>query len=104
MLTQHQVWLRRLAAKYNRPVAELASVLSRPGALETEIAMLLSDAALSVAERLLEEREQPDTDSDELFDRAVRGHYARLQRAVVAQSAQSVMEVRSRPDVEVTRE
>lgn len=91
----HSAWLDRLSDHYNRPRVELIRLLSPPGALEYEIARLISTAARSHAARLLDERERPDADSTDLWDRAVCGHYHQLRDAQIAASAAQFQEVKS---------
>ena len=88
-------WLDRLSDQYNRPRVELIRMLDSPGALEYEIARLISRAARSHAARLLEERERPDTDSTDLWDRAVAGHYRQLRDAQIKASAPQFQEIKA---------
>src|SRR5258707_838934 len=71
----HSAWLDRLSDHYNRPRVELIALLDAPGALEYEAARLMSKAALDVARDLIRERERPDEDKTDPWDRAVYGHW-----------------------------
>ena len=91
----HSRWLDRLVATYGRPRVELIALLAAPGALEYEIARLISDAALAKARQLLADRERPDEDSPDLFDRAVAGHWRGLRDAEIAASAGTIAELKA---------
>jgi hypothetical protein len=93
--TAHSDWLDRLSDHYRMPRMALIRLLDRPGALEYEIARLISTAARSHAARLLSERERPDTDSPDMWDRAVAGHYRQLRDAQIAASAAQFEEVKT---------
>lgn len=86
LIQQHSVWLGRLSAKYSRPRAELARLLSAPGALEGEIAQLIADLAERKATELITTREWPP-DGDDLLDRAIRGCWQRQRDAQYAAQA-----------------
>jgi hypothetical protein len=92
---EHSRWLAHLSAKYTRPRAELARLLAAPGALEQEIAQLISDAARTRAAELIEAREYPDDSSPELFERAVVGHYRRIRDARIAAAAPQIAMLRA---------
>ena len=93
--TAHSAWLDRLSDHYRLPRIELIRMLDRPFALEYEIARLISTAARSKAQSLLAERERPDEDSPDLFDRAVCGHWRRLRDAEILASADQLAEVKA---------
>ena len=89
LTTVHDTWVRRLCQKYSMPRAVLCHQLARPGALEYEIAVLISESAHAEALRLVEAREWPPEGAD-LWDRAVAGCYRQIKDArYTAQEQQS---------------
>ena len=70
-------------------------LLSAPGALEHEIAQLISDAALTKARELIEARTWPDDDAVDLFERAVYGHWRRLRNAEMQANQPQIAELKS---------
>lgn len=80
LTTAHDAWLRRLCQKYGTPRPVLCRQLARPGALEYEIAVLISEAAYGEALRLMETRAWPP-DGPDLWDRAVAGCYQQIRDA-----------------------
>ena len=94
LATEHNRWLDHLCDEYGLPRSELVRMLSAKGALEYEIARLISKAALSKAREMIKERERPDEDSPDLFDRAVYGHWRRLRDAEIARSVGAVAELK----------
>lgn len=94
--TEHSAWLTHLATKYTRPRAELVTLFdATPGALEREIAQLISDAALAKARELRAAREWPDDSAVDLFDRAVYGHWRRLRDAEMDAHQPQIAELKS---------
>jgi hypothetical protein len=83
LLTEHEPWLRRLAQKYHTPRAVLARQLSMRGALEYEIAQLIADIATQRAHELFAANDDPPAGMD-IFDRAIRGVYNRLETQRIA--------------------
>lgn len=91
---EHSRWLGHLSAKYNRPRVEIARLLAAPGALEREIAELISEAARAKASELLTAREYP-SDEPGLFERAIAGHYRRMRDAEIAAAAPQIAMLRA---------
>lgn len=87
LTTAHDAWLRRLCQKYGTPRPVLCRQLARPGALEYEIAVLISESAHAEALRLVEAREWPPEGPD-LWDRAVAGCYRQIKDARYAAQEQ----------------
>jgi hypothetical protein len=94
-VTEHDRWLGYLADKYNRPRAELAKTLSGKLDLEYEIAVLISESALSKARALIQDREWADDSSTDLYDRAVYGHWRRLRDLEITKNAGAVAEMKT---------
>ena len=80
-------WLNRLTVKYGLPRAVLVKMLDRPGALEYEIGAWIAERATGRALELFASEESAP-EGDDLYDRAVRGVYARLvaQRDALAEA------------------
>lgn len=96
LAAEHSTWLTHLSKKYNRPRAELVALFSAtPGALEREIAVLISDAAQSRARELIEARDWADESATDLFDRAVYGHWRRLRDAEMDAARPQLAELKS---------
>lgn len=92
----HANWVDRLSQHYNKPRAELlAHFDANPGALEYEIAMLINAAAARAAAELIQERERPNDESSDLFDRAVCGHWQRLRDKEFEDAASQVAELKA---------
>lgn len=97
MATEHSSWVIRLAAKYGMPRAQFIALMDKaPGALEYEIAALISDVALAKAQLIIKERgDWPDGYSPDLFERATYGHWRRLRDQEMAQAAGRLAETRA---------
>ena len=101
-ILEHDAWLRRLVEKYGLPRAVLARMLCPPGALEVEIGLLIADAARAQAHGLFADGLPPPTGGD-VFDRAVRGVYARLQEAHDAAEEAERQRRYAESDVQIAR-
>ncbi len=95
LASQHSIWLDHLSRKYNRPRVELVQLLSRPGALEREIATLISESALGDARELMQAGDWPNSSSPDLYDRAVAGHWRRLRDAEIKKNEQKMAEIKA---------
>lgn len=94
MLRQHRPWVERLRQEYSRLPGDILPALAPRYALEDEIARLIDDAARRVAQQLIDDWERP-AESNDLFDRAVAGHWRALRERVRAESIATAQQFRS---------
>jgi hypothetical protein len=69
-------WVKHIAAKYGKPVAEMRRLLRTSQALVAEVAILYNDMAREEAKRLVADDTKPPQGDDLLSELTRRYHYA----------------------------